>query len=124
MSFWLINTCENEDWSHFFDTRYKTKEEAEACVVDFCDEWGVDHCFIGEAYHPEVNPCAKLLIDQMLEQMYSVAGDWVESWVLTILPHQIDQLSDSLKACWQKWLEDTGNKPTFFLIRNVEMYEV
>ena len=62
------------------------------------------------------------LLDSVIEQAYDYAGEFSEGW-LDVPKEQRELLREMLQKAFDKWIEETGNQPTFFMIGQSEVID-
>lgn len=62
------------------------------------------------------------LLDCVIEQADNYAGEFAEGW-LDVPEEQRELLRGMLQKTFDKWIEETGNQPTFFMIGQSEIID-
>lgn len=62
------------------------------------------------------------MLDSVIEQAGDYAGEFAEGW-LDVPKEQRELLRGMLQKTFDKWIEETGNQPTFFMIEQSEIID-
>lgn len=101
----------SRDEEHYhgdFDTKEEAIEEGKSCERgDFT---------VGQYRDPNLEVDADRVLDQILEEAYDEGGDCVEGWLSRVPRKQLEALSLTLSAAFQKWLVEHKHLPSFGII--------
>jgi hypothetical protein len=60
------------------------------------------------------------VIDQVTNSVYDEVGEVSEGWLYHVSHDSLDELGEKLTEVFEQWLEDRGDKPSFFKVINIE----
>jgi len=112
-------STDGERFQGDFDSKEDCVEEARA----MCDT-DEEFFYVGECdpFIPKINSIG--ILDQLGCDAVDFAGEAGEGWLYYISKQKRELLDSKLETVLSEWLSETGNKPTFFGIKNMEKYAV
>lgn len=114
----------SDDEELFHSADYETRELCAEAAPEELSLLPGDSFWVGEATQPngeEWTPNARYMIEYMREQCFDsdCGGEWSESWLNKVKKEDMDSLTEAVRATVAKWMDDTGNRPAFFTVKNV-----
>jgi len=114
---WMYNFGDEEHWDEceFFETREEAIETGRAEAIEREEESyqvGQITCFI-----PSID--VDNVLDYISENAYDQCGECSEGY-LDYTKEEKQKLEDMLNEALERWMDETNNHPTFFMIENTE----
>jgi hypothetical protein len=114
---WMYNFGDEEHWNEckYFDTREEAIEAGkQEAIVREKESYQVGQI---QNFIPKI--CADSILEQISEDAYEECGDNVGDYPYTNNEDE-KKLQDMLEEVLERWMDKTGNYPTFYKIRCVE----
>lgn len=114
----------SESGDHYNSDKFDSREEA---VVDADDEYEgrpfsvgkvVDYGD-GECFIPEVQDW---VFEGLTENAHDVAGEFSEVWLEDVSIEDSNILRDKIKSAVKEWLNETNNKPDFYIVEETTQH--
>ena len=107
-----------------FRGSFDTIEQAIKNTINDEDLKVGDHFDLGEIQSYEYNFDADDVIETLAERAYDEVGEAGEDWLASLPEDIVADLNTGLDELINHWLDKHSLKPDFFIVREVETYEV
>jgi hypothetical protein len=122
---WLYEDLNQDIWNTC-EERYETKEDAIKAGTEYYKQLKHDEIYIPNSFNVgqidsvNIYVDADGVIDQVTNSVYDEVGEVSEGWLYHVSHDSLDELGEKLTEVFEQWLEDRGDKPSFFKVINIE----
>lgn len=98
---------------------FNTEREAVEAALEYYKDEDVDYFYVGRLGYPDAIFSIQDILIEIEENYYNQSGDYADGWLANISPRDSRDLKTRFGLVLKDWMEDTGNIPQFYTIKEV-----